>query len=155
MSHNSIFPPLSSELLRFMVTVFRMKKKDFMRRSYVVYGNPVSRRGTHPTIGWHEQRTAHMRWHIELEEQHGKAPLFRGAIDISVDFYFPIPFKLQDKINPGATHSVKPDIYGYFEYVHSIARNFLYSENAVISSLSCRKLYDKRPRTEFTITELL
>jgi Holliday junction resolvase RusA-like endonuclease len=128
-----------------------------MRQScrYIVYGNPISRRGGDSHIGWNDQRVTRMRWQIELEDQHEGLPLFTGPLELAVAFYFPIPPNSAYKIAPGSKNISKPDIYGFIEFLHAAAKNYVYSENAAIVSLSCKKLYDKRPRTEFTITELL
>jgi Holliday junction resolvase RusA-like endonuclease len=61
------------------------------------------------------------------------------------------------KNKPGSTniHGVKPDIDNLQKFVlDSISNGVLLTDDKIVYSIKATKLYDERPRTEFTITEI-
>lgn len=121
--------------------------------TYVVYGEPASlcrRRG------WSDHKHTRMKWEIELTDQQDEKALFTGPISIDLTFYFPIPPRSRtSKTVPGAYYPHKPDVYGFLAFFHEVAQSIVYENDAVVTAITCRKMYDDVPRTEFTITEII
>lgn len=87
---------------------------------------------------------------IEIESQHDERPMFSGPTHLAIDFYF----KVTPKKKALDSHFIYPPMNDLLNYFEEIATGILFEKRHVIVSISCRKLYDNIPRTEFTLVRI-
>lgn len=92
---------------------------------------------------------------IYLQSQHNSLKLYDGPLHLDVTFYFPFPknFPKYKRI-PGTYKISKSDLSNLIKWVEDTANGILYHDDAIISSICAKKVYDIKPRTEFTIQSL-
>ncbi len=90
---------------------------------------------------------------LYLSQQHNEEPLFNKQIHIDATFYMPINKALKDR-KESYHHGDKPYLDNLYKFLVESMRNVVIPDERVICSLSLKKVYDKEPRTEFTITEV-
>jgi Holliday junction resolvase RusA-like endonuclease len=87
-----------------------------------------------------------------LSNLQGNDPLFKNPIHIDVIFYMPIPKTIKER---RTYHSCAPDLDNLCKFVLDAIKDVLIIDDRIICSLSAKKVYDKEPRTELTITEVV
>jgi len=88
-----------------------------------------------------------------IQQLHGQ-PIFSKAVKMSILFCMPTPKYLQ-KSKTLPPHDKKPDLDNLEKFLlDSISNGVLLSDDCLVCSVSKEKVYDKNPRTEFTITEV-
>jgi len=95
---------------------------------------------------------------ITLQSQHNNQPLFEGPIHLDVIFFMPYPSKLtkaQRKDIEGSYHFTRCDLDNMVKFLADIGNGILYKDDAIISSISAKKVYSDNPRTEFSFQSLL
>lgn len=125
---------------------------------YVIKGDPTplarARHGRGRT--WDPQKQLKLVYGIELERQHNNAPWFDGPLHLDIVFFMPIPktsTKRRHMID-GTPHRFRPDLDNTIKFILDVATGILFKDDAIISSINAKKLYDLEPRTEFIITEI-
>ena len=90
---------------------------------------------------------------IHLQSQHDNDPLFTTAIAIDIVFYMPYKSvkKERDKVK---VHCSTPDLDNLCKFALDAMKGVVFKDDRLVSHLSAKKVYDKKPRTEFTITEI-
>lgn len=125
---------------------------------YVVNGIPIPlcrprySQGRRP---WDSQREEKVKWGFFVEVQHGDRPFFEGPIHLDIVFYFPISSSMAKRIADSQEekpHHYRPDLSNLIKFVEDAVAGILYKDDCIIASVVAKKLYDKVPRTEFTIT---
>lgn len=126
--------------------------------TYIIEGDPVPL--SRPRIGknclYDSQKQAKLILGIELSRQHGLRELYVGPIGLDFMFYFHMPpssKKHHDKMR-GTPHFFKPDISNLIKMYEDISNKILFNDDCLIAEITARKVYDDRPRTEFTIRKL-
>lgn len=130
-------------------------------RVYVIPGNPISlkrpRYSSATKRMYNSQRNEMLVMSIGLQSQHDDDPLFEGPLHMDVTFYMPIPAsmskKTQDRLNRSHNTS-RPDLDNLIKLVADISNGILYKDDALIASISAKKVYDINPRTEFSIQSI-
>ncbi len=94
---------------------------------------------------------------LYLEQQHNGEPFFRNPIHIDVIFYMPIPKPVKERKERASSyyHVTVPYIDNLWRFFVEAIKDILISDERVICSFSAKKVYDKEPRTELVITEVV
>lgn len=90
---------------------------------------------------------------LYLSQQHNDEPFFENPIHLDVTFYMPIVRSIKDRPDT-VYHSNSPYLDNLYKFLLHSIKNVLIADDRVICSLSLKKVYDKEPRTELTITEV-
>lgn len=91
---------------------------------------------------------------LYLSQQHNDEPFFTNPVHLEVIFYMPIHKLVKDRQESHYHHTV-PYLDNLYKFVLDAMRGVVVSDERVISSVSLKKVYDKEPRTELTITEVV
>lgn len=127
-------------------------------RIYVIPGNPVSlkrpRFSSQTNRMYNSQRNHMLVMSIGLQSQHNNDSLFEGPLHMDVTFFMPIPSKTSKKNLPSLIlkpDPTRPDLDNLIKMIADIGNGILYKDDALIASISAKKVYDINPRTEFSI----
>lgn len=94
---------------------------------------------------------------ITLQQQVGNMPLLEGPIHLDATFYMKAPESIS-KIKRAALfnkpHLFKPDLDNLIKYICDVSSNLLYHDDCVIAVITAKKVYDEKPRTEFTLRQI-
>ena len=130
-------------------------------RIYVIPGNPVSlkrpRFSPQTNRMYNSQRNHMLVTSIGLQSQHNNDPLFEGPLHMDVIFFMPIPSKTTKKSLDSLIlkhDPTRPDLDNLIKMVADIGNGILYKDDALIASISAKKVYDINPRTEFSIQSI-
>lgn len=91
---------------------------------------------------------------LYLNQQHNDEPLFENPISLDIVFYMPMPKSIKDRKNT-PYHSTKPDLDNLCKFLLDAIKDVLIADDKIICSIYAKKVYDKEPRTEFVITEVI
>lgn len=130
-------------------------------RTYVIAGRPTPlsrpRFSSFNSRVYDPQKAAKVVPIISLASQHNDEPLLDGPLHLDIIFYMPIPLKgnrsNKYKIN-GTPHCIKPDLDNLIKWIGDISCGVIYRDDALIASITSKKVYDLNPRTEFVITTI-
>ncbi len=124
-------------------------------KTYVIMGKPVPlsrpRFSTATRKVFDPQKEFKTLVSMSLISQHNDDPLLTGALHLDVVFYMPIPQRSLSKNLAGTPHCKKPDLSNLLKWVEDISTGVIYRDDALISSVESKKIYDANPRTEFTL----
>jgi Holliday junction resolvase RusA-like endonuclease len=131
-------------------------------KTYIIPQPPIpwSRAGVSGKVFFDKQKQEKLIYSIYLQQQHNDEAIFIQPCTIEMTFYMAIPELVQKRIKKMKQdkiiyHTVKPDIDNLAKFVlDSISHGVLLSDDKIVYSISAKKLYDEKPRTEFTITEI-
>lgn len=82
----------------------------------------------------------------------GQKPL-NGPLEMEVIFYMPIPVKGKHKV--GRPHFSKPDLDNLIKYVNDICNKVVFHDDCAVFRIVASKIYDLKPRTVFTLREMV
>lgn len=86
--------------------------------------------------------------------QQRSSKLIDGSISLDVTFFMVIPASMsknkKDALE-GKKHAIKPDLSNLIKYLEDVAQNLIFRDDSAITNITARKIYDKNPRTEFSI----
>jgi Holliday junction resolvase RusA-like endonuclease len=86
----------------------------------------------------------------QIHIQHGILPFYGGPISINMTFYM-----TQAQIYKNEYfYDRKPDLHDLQAMILHCSTGILYKDDNVICHLTSKKIYDPKPRTVFTITQL-
>lgn len=91
---------------------------------------------------------------ICLSNQHNDEPLFEKPVHLDVTFYMPLIKQFDGKKLP-SFHSRSPFVDNLYKFLISAMKDVIIADERVICSLSLKKVYDREPRTELIITEVV
>jgi Holliday junction resolvase RusA-like endonuclease len=91
---------------------------------------------------------------LYLAQQHNDEPFFDKPINMDVIFYMPLPKLLKEKPD-SIYHNTIPYMESLLRFFLDAIRDILIVDDRVICSFSVKKVYDKEPRTEIVITEVV
>ena len=91
---------------------------------------------------------------LQLNEQHNNEPYFTNPVHLEVAFYMPI-YKSVKKRAHYSYHFNAPYLDNLYKFLISAMKDVIMADDRIICSLSLKKVYDEKPRTELTITEVL
>lgn len=95
---------------------------------------------------------------IGLQSQHDNLPLYEGPLHLEVTFYMPFPAGHSKKklmLLQGICHSTRPDLSNLVKFCEDVANGVIYKDDAIIASITAKKVYDNNPRTEFSVSPVL
>jgi Holliday junction resolvase RusA-like endonuclease len=114
---------------------------------------PWTRPRLHGRVFFDGQQKQKTCYGLYLLQQHNDEPLFKDKpLSIDITFYMFIPESSRKKNK--LYHASIPDLDNLCKFALDSLRGVVLADDRFICSLVARKLYDKNPRTEFTITEL-
>ncbi len=127
-------------------------------KHFVIIGDPVpwqrARISAYGNI-FNAQKSQRLVTTIQLEDQYNEANLMSGPLKLDITFYMRIPRSRIKQIQyPNRYHTTIGDLDNYVKFICDAAQGILYSNDATISVINAKKVYDKKPRTEFTISSL-
>ena len=91
---------------------------------------------------------------LYLAQQHNDEPFFDKPVHLDVTFYMPIPKQLKER-SDSVYHFAVPFIDNLWRFFIDAIKDIVISDERVICSFSAKKVYDKEPRTELIITEVM
>ena len=92
---------------------------------------------------------------LYLLREHKESRPFQGPVHIECRFYMALPKCLRDR-EPSLWHSKAPDCTNLVKFLEdSITKVGIWKDDRQVAWQDNRKIYDKEPRIEITITELL
>lgn len=89
-----------------------------------------------------------------LVQQHGNEPIFTKPLQIDITFFMNTA-QSRAKMNK-KYHATIPDLDNLIKFCLDaiVDTNTLLTDDRIVSIINAKKVYDSKPRTEFTITEL-
>ena len=127
---------------------------------YVIKGDPIplsrARIGHGARHVYDCQREAKRICAIHIQNQRGEDPLVGGPIHLDITFFMRIPKVAQKNVENKRFqyHYYKPDISNLIKFLEDVSNRILFNDDSQIAYITARKVYDKEPRTEFSITPL-
>ncbi len=128
-----------------------------MKYKYVIPGNPIplARARMGKTRMWDSQKQAKLNCALILINQHNDRPLYEGPIALNISFFIGIPFAQKKKNMHGKPHVFKPDLDNLLKfYCDVMSKGVLLKDDCNIAYITCKKVYDDKPRTEFIICRI-
>lgn len=126
-------------------------------REYVINLAPISwkRAGLSKKTFYDKQKHDKLACGLYLSQQHGNAPKFTKALHVECTFYIPLPASIPRR-ERSCWCSKFPDIDNLQKFLFDAitSTGVIWKDDALISSVHSKKLYDKEPRTHIRITEL-
>jgi len=126
-----------------------------MSKLYVINITPVpwKRPGLHQKKFFDTQSQEKLILGLALNQQHSDMPFYTKPICMDITFFMPLPRKKKISNYP-LYHVQRPDIDNLCKLILDAATGVLWQDDKVISKLIAQKIYDGKPRIEFTITPL-
>ena len=128
---------------------------------FVVKDTPIPLARPRMTGGgrvWDSQKHQKLIIGLSLTNQLNGLPLFEGALEVDITFYFPMPKRINEirrAAMRNTPHIFKPDIDNCIKmYLDCASNGILFEDDAIIATIHSKKLYDDVPRTEIVITEI-
>jgi Holliday junction resolvase RusA-like endonuclease len=83
-------------------------------------------------------------------------PLFEGPLHVELKFFMPITLgkEKRKREREGQYHIFASDLDNLIKFVLDAAKDILYTDDRIISSINAVKVWDSTPRTELLIREL-
>lgn len=127
-------------------------------QKFIVPGKPVplARPRLSHGLVYDSQREEKHQFKLELLAQR-ELPLFTKPIIFTATFYMPMPYKWSKKRrqqNIGQFHYARTDLDNLVKFVLDCCNEIVIQDDALVSVIICKKIYDMEPRTEFTLTEV-
>jgi len=123
---------------------------------YTIPGDPIPLARCRYGNGrvWDAQKQVKYGCGIQLLNQHNGKPLYSGPLQMDVTFFMAIPKTGAKSKLLGSYHYQRPDLDNLIKFISDVANGILYADDATISFITSKKIYDRDPRIEFIITEL-
>ena len=115
---------------------------------------PWKRAGKNGTRVYDTQVNEKIAFGLYLLKCHGSSPIFSTPIELDVTFFMPTA---QQKIKQlQKYHSGTPDLSNLIKFLEDaiVDTQAIIVDDRIISSITARKVYSDKPRTEFIIREL-
>lgn len=128
-------------------------------KMFVIPGDPIplARPRFHNRKIYDSQKNLKNVAAIYVRQQQNNDPLLEGALHLDITFYMPVPTSVSAKRRAllyGQTHIFKPDLSNCIKFYEDICSNVVYHDDCVIAVITAKKIYDKEPRTEFTLKKI-
>jgi len=125
-------------------------------KSYIIPLKPISwkRVGLSGTRFYDQQVNDKIAYGLYLLKSHGNDDMFNNPIELDVTFYMTTA---QQKIKQIKKHHAStPDLDNLIKLLLDaiVDTKTIVSDDKIISVIHAKKVYDSKPRTEFTIREL-
>lgn len=125
-------------------------------KSYRININPIAwqRPARNGNRYYDSQAKDKVSFGLYLNHQHNNEAPFDKAIHMEVIFYMPIPKSIKDR-KESIYHATTPDLDNLCKFLLDAIKDVLITDDRIICSLTAKKVYDKDPRTELIITEVV
>ena len=125
---------------------------------YSMVGDPIAwcRAGLGNGRFYDKQKHEKLVWGITISQQHGDRPMFVKPLHLNATFYFRIPkthYKKRDEMM-ATPMSYTPDLDNLLKFICDCCSGVLYKDDAIVSSVSSRKIWNDIAKTEFSFTEM-
>lgn len=118
---------------------------------------PWKRAGVNLTAGkfFDRQKQEKLAFGLYILAQHGSEPFFEGPLLIEANFYMPLARAVSSR-KASLWHYVTPDLDNLCKMLLDTINDTqtVWHDDRQVSKIIISKLYDKHPRTIFTISEL-
>jgi Holliday junction resolvase RusA-like endonuclease len=137
---------LTNEILRMFIFEIHSTPKPQQQTQF-------SRRGCYDPS---KMTKRHIQWQVQPHAP--KEPL-RGAVEVHLTFYMPIPkavkgVERQSMINNVAKHYKRPDIDNLAYLVTNALKGIVYHDDSQICKMMLEKIYSEQPRTVIKVMEV-
>lgn len=91
---------------------------------------------------------------LTLQQQQGDDPLLAGPLHLDITFFMKTPESISAKRRSllyGTQHIFKPDLSNLIKFYEDICSNVVFHDDCVIAVITAKKVYDEKPRTEFSL----
>ena len=123
---------------------------------YVIIGDPIplyrARFSSISNRMFDSQKEIKLVTGITLLSQHNEQPLLEGPLHLDIHFFFLTPIRKQH-LNK-KWHVYRPDLSNLVKFYEDISTSIIFNDDCIIAKITAQKSYDKKPRTEFIITEM-
>ena len=128
-------------------------------KTYIIAGNPIPLARPRFSFKRIYDKQQHEKFiaGIELAQQHGDLPFLSGPLHLDVTFFMASPHSYSKNKKSklwGQYHIIKPDLSNLLKFYEDLCSEVIFKDDCIIASISCKKLYDEHPRTEFTLRPL-
>ena len=121
--------------------------------NYTVEGEPISvvtvLETDSPQI-WNTYKQLKFNYRQCIKNQHNYRQYMDGPIKLDIIFYMKFTRNNPKK----GLHESLPPIVHLFNFVDQALKGIAYRKDCTISKVSMTKIYDKKPRTEITLSRL-
>lgn len=121
---------------------------------YVIDGDPTAQiraRFGNKNV-WDPMKQLKVYVGIMLQKQHGNLPLYENVpLSVTITFFMKMP---KGSKRDGQYHYFKPDTDNLEKFLFDACNKIIWKDDCQISEVYKRKIYDKNPRTEFTVRVL-
>jgi Holliday junction resolvase RusA-like endonuclease len=126
---------------------------------YVIHGKPVAwaRPGRHGGRCFDTQKEEKESYGWAIKTTLGNDPLWTGPLHLNVIFYLPMVDgrRTYRGERDQQAHIRIPDLDNLCKFlIDSMSKDILFHDDCIIAKITALKLWDKNPRTEFTLTEM-
>lgn len=141
---------------------FTSDRNNQRTKEFVIVGEPQAWKRAHPIYDkgfmFDEQKQLKNTIGIILKSILGKEPMFQGALEATLTFFFSPPKNTsQKKLKDieGKHMHYRPDSDNLAKLILDSANDILYHDDSQITDLIVHKRYSKEPRTVIVIQEVL
>ena len=134
----------------------------------IIDGNPIPK-ARHKTSRYSTYDPQHVKKEETFWEMRSQAlsiskenPLalqvLNGPLMMHIIFFMQAPYSYTDRKREslyGQPHHKKPDLSNLIKFYEDCANTILYKDDAQICKIEAQKIYDKKPRTEITISQFI
>lgn len=121
---------------------------------FVIEGNPIAlaRPRLNESRFYDAQKHQKVSVGINLKRDYPHDYLLSTALHLDATFYMNIPRTTRHK--PNNYHVYKPDLSNLLKWIEDCLTGVIISDDCIIASTSCHKIYSKQPKTIITLTLL-
>lgn len=127
-------------------------------KTYIIPQKPMpwQRARLHGKYFFDGQSQDKVAYGLLLARQHNNEPLFSVPLALNVTFFMQLPkdakkrrFALENKF-----HITTPDCDNLIKFLLDASQGIIMENDKIICKIEALKVYDREPRTEFTLSEL-
>jgi Holliday junction resolvase RusA-like endonuclease len=127
--------------------------------TYVINDSPIALKRAKPNFFkrqmYDSQKQAKLIIGIRLRNQHGDRPPYTGILHLNLNFNFELPTKNKKQLRNQLYHVARPDLSNLLKMIEDICVDVgIIKDDALISSIFCKKQYSDTPSTTFNFTIL-
>jgi crossover junction endodeoxyribonuclease RusA len=126
-------------------------------KEYVINISPVrwKRPGLCRKRFYDQQKHEKLATGLFLVQQHAGEPRFDSPVHVEITFHMPIPARIKERKNKFWCLNT-PDIDNLSAFVFDAITQteVIWKDDCIVCSMTCKKVYDRNPRTHIIIKEL-
>jgi Holliday junction resolvase RusA-like endonuclease len=139
-----------------MITLENLNVKPTPHQvSFCLYGDPKPQQrprfsGRHV---YDSQKHIKQTYATQLEDQMGIYKPFSSQIHVDFTFYMEMPKRSRSR--QGLLHVCRPDLSNLIKLIEDAGNGIIYTDDCIIASMTAKKVYDSKPRTELVVREII